>query len=113
MAKDTFETIEASIKKREYAPVYFFCGEEPFFIDKLTDLLEATVLNDMEKAFNQSALYGKDVNARQIVETCGRLPMMAERQVVIIKEAQALSLKEEEEKQLSMKGTSGGIMFFF
>ncbi len=100
MAKDTFETIEASIKKREYAPVYFFCGEEPFFIDKLTDLLEATVLNDMEKAFNQSVLYGKDVNARQIVETCGRLPMMAERQVVIIKEAQALSLKEEEEKQL-------------
>jgi len=100
MAKESFETIEANIKQRKFSPIYFFCGEEPFFIDKLTDLLEATALNEMEKAFNQTVLYGKDVNARQIVETCGRLPMMAERQVVIIKEAQALSLKDEEEKQL-------------
>ncbi|MFN8287863.1 MAG: DNA polymerase III subunit delta [Chitinophagales bacterium] len=99
MEKGNFESIAADIKKRKFAPVYFFCGEEPYFIDQLVDLLEAHVLNDMEKAFNQTIAYGKDVNARAIVETCGRLPMMAEKQLMIVKEAQALSLKEDEEKQ--------------
>ena len=99
MAVESFENISADIKSRKFAPVYFFCGEEAFFIDALTDLMEANVLNDMEKAFNQTIAYGKDLNARQIAETCGRLPMMAERQLVIIKEAQALNLKQEEEEQ--------------
>lgn len=99
MEKGNFESIAADIKKRKFASVYFFCGEEPYFIDQLTELLETHVLNDMEKAFNQTIAYGKDVNARAIAETCGRLPMMAEKQLVIVKEAQALSLKEEEEKQ--------------
>lgn len=99
MAAETFESITLNIKNRKFAPVYFLCGEEAYFIDSLTDHIEANVLNDMEKAFNQSILYGKDVNARQILETAGRLPMMAEKQLVIIKEAQALSLKEDEEKQ--------------
>jgi DNA polymerase-3 subunit delta len=99
MAAETFDSILSDIKKRKFAPVYFFCGEEAFFIDELTKALEDNVLNDMEKAFNQTIAYGKDLNARQIVETCGRLPMMAERQVVIIKEAHALNLKQEEEEQ--------------
>jgi DNA polymerase-3 subunit delta len=99
MAVATFDSISTDIKNRKFAPVYFLCGDEAFFIDQLADLLEANVLNEMEKAFNQTVVYGKDLSARQIVETCGRLPMMAEKQVVIIKEAQALSLKEEEEQQ--------------
>jgi len=99
MAAETFESIAADIKNRKFAPVYFFCGEESFYIDTLTDLIEKHALNDMERAFNQTIAYGKDLSARQIVETAGRLPMMAERQLVIIKEAHALSLKEEEEKQ--------------
>lgn len=99
MAAETFESISSDIKKRKFSPVYFFCGEEAFFIDALADLIEANVLNDMEKAFNQTIVYGKDLTARQIMETCGRLPMMAEKQLVIIKEAQALSMKAEEEEQ--------------
>lgn len=99
MAQETFENITAQIKSRKFAPIYFLCGDEPYYIDALADLLEANVLSDMEKAFNQTIAYGKDLNARQIIETCGRLPMMAERQLVIIKEAQALSLKQEEEEQ--------------
>jgi len=99
MAAETFESIAADIKNRKFAPVYFFCGEESFYIDTLTDLIEKHALNDMERAFNQTIAYGKDLSARQIVETAGRLPMMAEKQLVIIKEAHALSLKEEEEKQ--------------
>ncbi len=99
MAAETFESIASDIKNRKFAPVYFFCGEESFFIDALTDLIEKYALNEMEKAFNQTIVYGKDLNARQIIETAGRLPMMAEKQLVIIKEAHALSFKEEEEKQ--------------
>lgn len=98
MDKLSYDSILKDLKARKFAPVYFFCGEEEYFIDKLTDYIEANLLGDMEKAFNQTVAYGKDVNARQIVETCGRLPMMAEKQLVIVKEAQALSLKEDEEK---------------
>lgn len=94
-----FESIASDIKKKKFAPVYLLCGEEEFFIEKLTELIEENALTESEKAFNQTIAYGKDLNARQIVETCGRLPMMAERQLVLIKEAQALSLKEEEETQ--------------
>ena len=57
-------------------------------------MIEKNALGEMEKAFNQSIVYGKDTNARQLMEICGRLPMMAERQVVIVKEAQALSFKK-------------------
>jgi len=99
MAAENFDTILAAVKSRKFSPVYFFCGEEAYFIDELTDAIEAHALNDMEKAFNQTMVYGKDLTARQIMETCGRLPMMAERQVVIIKEAQALSMKADEEEQ--------------
>lgn len=99
MDKLSYDSILRDLKARKFAPVYFLCGEEEYFIDKLTDYIEANLLNDMEKAFNQTVAYGKDITARQIAETCGRLPMMAEKQLVIIKEAQALSLKEEEEKQ--------------
>lgn len=99
MPSATFESIQADIKARKFAPVYFLCGEQEYFVDTLCNMLEEQVLNDMEKSFNQTIMYGKDSSARQIMETARRLPMMAERQVVIVKEAQALSMKEEEEQQ--------------
>lgn len=99
MAANTFDAVMADIKARKFAPVYMFCGEEAYFIDLLTEAIENGVLNDMEKAFNFTVLYGEDSNARQIIETAGRLPMMAEKQVVIVREAQALSMKEAEELQ--------------
>jgi DNA polymerase-3 subunit delta len=99
MAAETFDSIVADVKNRKFAPVYFFCGEEDFFIDALTDMIEKNALNDMEKAFNQTVVYGKDLTSRQIMETAGRLPMMAERQVLIVKEAQALSMKEADEEE--------------
>ena len=58
----TFEEIRKDIKARKYKPIYFLCGEEPFFIDRLTALLENTVLTEDEKAFNQTVLYGNDVS---------------------------------------------------
>src|SRR5579872_4543803 len=101
MAAETFESIAADIKAKKFAPVYFLCGEEAYFIDVLCDMIEQNALNDMERAFNQTIAYGKDLTTRQILETCGRLPMMAERQLVIIKEAQALNMREDDQEQFT------------
>jgi len=66
-------------------------GEEPYYIDKISDFIEANVLAEEEKGFNQMVLYGRDVTIDDIVGNAKRFPMMAERQVVIVKEAQDLS----------------------
>ena len=71
--------------------MYFLMGEEPYYIDKLSDFIEQNVLSDEEKSFNQTVLYGRDVSIEDIVSTSQRFPMMSERQVVIVKEAQDLA----------------------
>jgi DNA polymerase-3 subunit delta len=80
--------VVADIKSRKYAPVYFLQGEETFYIDLIADLVENSVLTDAEKGFNQVVVYGKDVTMATILTHARRFPMMAERQVVIVKEAQ-------------------------
>lgn len=84
----TFEEIRKEIKAGKYKPVYFLCGEEPFFIDRLTAQLENGVLTEEEKAFNLTVLYGNDTTMSTVTDTARRFPMMAERQVVIVREAQ-------------------------
>lgn len=79
------------IKNDNSKPIYFLMGDEPYFIDKLSDYMEQNLLSEDEKGFNQTVLYGRDVTIEEIVSTAKRYPMMAERQVVIIKEAQDLS----------------------
>lgn len=82
----------ASLLKKEYAPVYMLMGEEPYYIDKISDYIENNVLSEDEKAFNQMIIYGKDVeNMASIVAAAKRYPMMAEHQVIIVKEAQQIS----------------------
>lgn len=72
-------------------PIYFLMGEEPYYIDGISDFIEKNVLSDDEKGFNQMVLYGRDVTIDDIVGNAKRYPMMAEYQVVIVKEAQDLS----------------------
>ena len=79
------------IKAGNIKPIYFLMGEEPYYIDKLSDYIEDKVLSEDEKGFNQTVLYGRDVTIEDVVSTAKRYPMMAERQVVIVKEAQDLS----------------------
>lgn len=79
------------IKSGIIKPVYFFMGEEPYYIDKLTEYIEDNILSEDDKGFNQMVLYGKDVTIEEVVANAKRYPMMAERQVVIVKEAQELS----------------------
>ena len=79
------------IKAGNIKPIYFLMGEEPYYIDKLSDYIEKNVLSEEEKGFNQTVLYGRDVSIEDVVSTAKRYPMMADRQVVIVKEAQELS----------------------
>jgi len=80
-----------NIKSGNIKPIYFLMGEESYYIDKLSDYIEQNVLSEDEKGFNQTVLYGRDVSIEDIVSTAKRYPMMADRQVVIVKEAQDLS----------------------
>jgi DNA polymerase-3 subunit delta len=80
--------IWTDLKARKYAPVYFLQGEESFYIDMISNYIETYALSDGEKGFNQVVLYGKDVTMATILTNARRFPMMAERQVVIVKEAQ-------------------------
>ena len=78
------------IKAGNIKPIYFLMGEEPYYIDKLSDYIEENVLSEEEKSFNQTVLYGRDVSVEDIISAAKRYPMMAERQVIIVKEAQDL-----------------------
>ena len=84
------KNIVSDIKKGIIKPIYFLSGEEPFFIDAISDYIEKNLLDEAEKGFNQVVLYGRDVTVDDIVSNAKRYPMMAERQVVIVKEAQDL-----------------------
>lgn len=84
----TYEQILTSLKQKQYKPVYFLSGEEPWFIDQITDYIAANVLSEADKAFNQTVVYGKDITVNDIIMAARRYPMMAPYQVVIVKEAQ-------------------------
>lgn len=83
-----FNDIMSELKKKVYRPVYFLMGEEPYFIDMISDYIESNVLDESGKEFNQTVLYGRDITAADVIGAAKRFPMMSEHQVIIIKEAQ-------------------------
>jgi len=92
MAKGTikFEQLMADLKNKIYHPVYFMTGEEPYYIDIATSYIIENILTDDEKAFNQTVFYGKDSDTAAIIDAARRFPMMANHQVIVVKEAQEL-----------------------
>ena len=88
---DEVKKIVNDIKNGNVKPVYFLMGEESYYIDRIAEYIEKTILTEEERGFNQMVLYGKDVTVEDIVGNAKRYPMMAEKQVVIVKEAQHLS----------------------
>lgn len=95
------EDVLKDLKSGKYAPIYFLQGEEPFFIDQISDFIEANALQPNDKGFNQVVMYGKDVTIPDILNNARRFPMMADRQVVIVKEAQNIpQLGKEETDQM-------------
>ena len=94
------ELIFKNIKNKEFLPIYFFHGEEAYYIDAAVKALENDVLTEDEKAFNQTVVYGKDTNYNEILSLAKQYPMMGDKQLIIVKEAQDLKLNDEETKIL-------------
>lgn len=90
-----FEQIIGDLKNKIYYPVYFIAGEEPYYIDEISDYIEGNVLTDIEKEFNQTVIYGRETDIQAIISYAKRYPMMANYQVVIVKEAQDVQKIEE------------------
>ena len=93
------ESVLSDLKNNKYAPVYFLQGDEPFYIDQIADYVENNALSEAERGFNQTVMYGKDCQMNMILTNAKRYPMMAERQVVIVKEAQEIQDINKEEGQ--------------
>jgi DNA polymerase-3 subunit delta len=99
-----YEELRKAIEAKEFRPVYLLHGEEPWFIDELVKLFEKHTLEEHERDFNQQIFYGKDSSAEQIVNAAKRFPMMAERQLVIVKEAQELDAWRREADRDHLEG---------
>ncbi len=91
----TFDSIRKDIQKRNFAPIYLLMGEESYFIDILSDLLQDKVLSETEKDFNLQIFYGVDSDVKNIIAAARRYPMMSDYQLILLKEAQSLDKFEE------------------
>jgi len=96
----SYRQILADLKEKKYKPVYFLSGEEPYFIDLVANYIADNVLTKSEQDFNQTICYGKETSMRSVIESARAYPMMAEHQVIIVKEAQNIKNVDELEKYL-------------
>ena len=96
------DLILKNIKNKEFLPIYFFHGEEPFFMDVAVKAFENDVLEEDEKAFNQTVVYGKDTTFSEVLSLARQFPMMGDKQVIILKEAQEIRLTEKEADALKI-----------
>lgn len=88
--ENTYDGIIKGLEAGQYYPIYYLMGEEPYYIDCIAEYIAEHVLTDAEKEFNQTVFYGADVDIATVINTAKRYPMMAEHQVVIVKEAQSI-----------------------
>lgn len=94
------DLILKNIKNKELLPIYFFHGEEPYFMDVATKSFENDYLEEDEKAFNQTVVYGKDTTFSDVLSLARQFPMMGDKQVIILKEAQEIRMTEKEAEAL-------------
>lgn len=85
------DAILKDLKAKKFQPVYFLHGEEPYYIDRICDMIEKIAIPEADKSFNQTIVYGKDMTMSAILGAAKRFPMMAEKQLVMVKEAQEIS----------------------
>ncbi|RCH56469.1 DNA polymerase III subunit delta [Mucilaginibacter hurinus] len=96
----TAADILKDFKNRKYKPLYLLHGEEPYYIDLISDFVEHELLSPAERGFNQTVFYGKDTDIMTVLNAAKRYPMMAEYQVVLVKEAQEMKWgKDDEDKK--------------
>lgn len=91
MSSKQANSLITDIKRGKIKPIYFLWGNEPYYIDMISNYIEKSLLSEEEKGFNQMVLYGRDVSVEEVIANAKRYPMMAPRQVIIVKEAQDLS----------------------
>lgn len=91
----TYNQIINDLENKNFKPIYFLHGEEPYYIDKITDYIIKNVLSESEKSFNQTIFYGRDTNIPTVINAAKRFPMMANNQVIVVKEAQYLDKLED------------------
>ena len=91
----TYNQIIKDLENKNFKPIYFLHGEEPYYIDKITNYIVNNVLSESEKSFNQTIFYGRDTNIPTVINAAKRFPMMANNQVIVVKEAQYLEKIED------------------
>lgn len=94
-----FSQLTKDLQKRDFKPVYILYGDEPYYIDKASDYMIDNVLDETEKAFNEFVMYGRDTSAPTLVDYCRRFPMMGNYQLIVLREAQDMDLKKDENIQ--------------
>ncbi len=107
-----YQNILKDLKNKVYHPIYFLCGEEAYYIDLIADYIEKNVLDANEKEFNQTILYGKETDMLTVISEAKRYPMMANHNVVIIKEAQNLEKELDLLEQYLNQPTPSTILVF-
>ena len=96
------DQILLDLKRKIFKPVYFLSGEEPYYIDMISDYIENNALDEADREFNQTVVYGKDTELASILGLAKQFPMMSDYQVVIVKEAQNIKeLKSKMEQEHS------------
>lgn len=90
-----FDVVLSDLQSKKYKPVYFFHGEEDYYIDEIVDYMENHVLSEEAKAFNQSVLYGKDVDYKYLIDEARQFPLMSDKRLIIVKEAQEMKTLKE------------------
>jgi len=98
---ELYHQIQNELKRGEYKPVYFLSGEEAFFIDSIAHYIEEHALPEEQRGFDQTVLYGKETDVANILEYAKRFPLIAEKQLIIVKEAQHLRNIEKIESYIS------------
>jgi DNA polymerase-3 subunit delta len=106
----TLEKILADLKKHSYKPIYWLEGEEEFFIDQVIEYAEKNILSESEAGFNLTIFYGRDTSWPDLFNTCRKYPMFSDKQVVILKEAQAMKDVEKLEAYVD-KPLSSTLLF--
>lgn len=106
-----FEKLKKDIEAQKFAPIYYLGGTEPYYVDKLSKLLEDRVLAPGEDAFNKSVMYGADAKASRLLGELRSFPMMANRRLVILKEAQSLAKNEWDNLQAYLENPVSSTVF--
>ena len=119
MPEKSYDDIFRDLKNKIFSPIYFLHGDEPYFIDKVSDYIETHVLDEMEKEFNQTVIYGRETEPLSLMSIVKRYPMMSNYSVVIVKEAQDMKYfarlgknKDEDVKTEKGKGSSDPLLSY-